>query len=51
MAILDILPGIEVVVCVDDKPLAEIATDNDDIQHENSVVIRHQQGRTNHKVH
>jgi len=46
MAILDILPGIEVVVCVDDKPLAEIATDNDDIQHENSVVIRHQQGRT-----
>jgi len=46
MAILDILPGIEVAVCVDDELLAEVATDNDDIQHRNPAVIRHQQGCT-----
>ncbi|KAK0118014.1 hypothetical protein ONS95_012325 [Cadophora gregata] len=46
MAVLDILPGIEVVVCVDDEPLAEIATENDEIQHPDPTVIEDQKGCT-----
>ena len=46
MAILNLLPGLEVSVCVDGQHLQECDTENDEIKQANPVIVEHLKART-----
>ena len=46
MAILEDVPGIEVTVCVDGKPLTEYPTENEEVIDEDQDVIEHREAVT-----
>lgn len=46
MAIHGDLEGIEVTICIDGKPVTEYETDNDEIKHNDPVVVIHQANMT-----
>lgn len=46
MAVLEVLPGVEVTICVDEEPLEEYDAENDEIEHDDEDIIEHQEERT-----